>query len=90
MSLPDIIFMFRSHIHNSGQNCLLPDRPNFGLNIKFDQISCYILFHRFLDMPMSFLAAIFTFRPPYIIQAENSYCLVGQILGLNFKFDHIS
>ena len=42
-------------------NCLLPERPYFGLNIKFDQIS----FHRFIDMPISFLAPIFKFRPPH-------------------------
>ena len=50
-----------------------PDRPDFGLNIKFDPMACYTLFYRSLEMPMSFLAAIFTFRPPYIIQANNSY-----------------
>ena len=44
--------------------CLLPDRPDFGLNIKFDPITCYILFHRFLDMLISILAAIFAFGPP--------------------------
>ena len=79
MSFPEIILMFRPPIHNSGQNCLLPEWPNFDLNKKFDQISCYILFQRFLDMLMSFLAAIFTFRPPYIIQAKNASCLIGLI-----------
>ena len=56
-------------MHNSGHKCLLPDRPEFGLNIKFDPIASNILFYRSLDMPMSFLAAIFTFGPPYITQA---------------------
>ena len=51
-------------MHNSGKKCLLPDRPDFGLNIKFDPITCYILFHRFLDMLISILAAIFAFGPP--------------------------
>ena len=81
MSFPDIILMFRPPIHYSGQNCLLPDWPNFDLNMKFDQISCYILFHRFLDMPMSFLGVIFAFGPPYTIQAKNVYCLIGLILA---------
>ena len=43
MSIPGVIFMFRPPVHNLGQNCLLPDRPNFDLNIKFDQISCHIV-----------------------------------------------
>ena len=81
MSFPDIIFMFRPPIHNSGKKCLLPDRPDFGLNIKFDPITCYVLFHRFLDMLMSFLEVIFAFGPPYTIQAKNVYCLIGLILA---------
>ena len=61
-------FYVWASMHNSGHKCLLPNRPEFGLNIKFDSTyMCYIFFHRFLDVPMSFLAAIFTFRPPYII-----------------------
>ena len=50
-------------MHNKNANCLL------GLIIKFDPIASNIFFYRSLDMPRSFLAAIFTFRPPNIIQA---------------------
>ena len=50
-------------MHNKNANCLI------GLIIKFDPIASNILFYRSLDMPMSFLAAIFTFGPPYITQA---------------------
>ena len=67
-------------IHNSGQKCLLLDRPDFVLNIKFDCISCYISFHRFSGMLMSFLAVISMFGPPYTIQAKTDYCLIGLIL----------
>ena len=62
----DYFYVWAS-MHNSGQKCLLPDRSEFGLNIKFDPITCYILFHRFLDMLISILAAIFAFEPQYII-----------------------
>ena len=34
-------------MHNLGHKCLLPDRPEFGLNIKFDPIHviyCFIGF----------------------------------------------
>ena len=70
MLFRDLIFKFGPPGQYSGKNGLLPDRPNFGLNIKFDQISHsnYILYPRFLDMQMSFLAAIFTLRLPYIIR----------------------
>ena len=83
----------RHHIYvlapgtNSSQNCLLPARPNFGLNIKFAQMSYNISFNRFSDMQMSFLAPIFTFRPPYIVHK----CILPDRpeFCLNIKFDPI-
>ena len=90
----DVIYSLHFHVlasvHNSGQNCLLPYRPDFGLNIKFYCISCCILFHRFLGMLMSFLAFIFMFRPPYTIQALNGLLPNRPNFGLNIKFDCIS
>ena len=90
----DVIYSLHFHVlasvHNSGQNCLLPYRPDFGLNIKFYCISCCILFHRFLGMLMPFLAFIFMFRPPYTIQALNGLLPNRPDFGLNIKFDCIS
>ena len=40
-------FYVWASMHNSGHKCLLPDRPEFGLNIKFDPIHviyCFIGF----------------------------------------------
>ena len=56
-------------MQNSGKKFLLPDRPDFSLNIKFDPITFYIMFHRFLDMLISILVAIFAFGSPYTNQA---------------------
>ena len=42
-----IMFTFWASMQNSGHKCLLPDRPEFGLNIKFDPIHviyCFIGF----------------------------------------------
>ena len=39
-----------------------------------------MLLNGFLDMLISILAAIFMFRPPYIIQAMNTTRLKGMIL----------
>ena len=83
-------FYVQASIYNRGQKCLLPDRPDFGLNIKFEQISCYILFHRFLGILIPFLAFIFMFRPPYTIQALNGLPPNRLDFSLNIKFDCIS
>ena len=40
-------FYVWASMHNSGHKCLLPDRPEFDLNIKFDPIHviyCFIGF----------------------------------------------
>ena len=40
-------FYVWASMHNSGHKCLLPDRPEFGLNIQFDPIRviyCFIGF----------------------------------------------